>query len=108
MASTGLARSPSHSTAVSQLTQLLDTTWQITLKEDNRTFVGRFVVVDREVQDYSIYRGQVADSTHKVQKNVILDDASEMSNGRTRTVGLIMIPGARIASAELDRDSVSL
>ncbi|CAD6578728.1 MAG: hypothetical protein CYPHOPRED_000660 [Cyphobasidiales sp. Tagirdzhanova-0007] len=89
MASTGLARSPSHSTAVSQLTQLLDTTWQITLKEDNRTFVGRFVVVDRE-------------------KNVILDDASEMSNGRTRTVGLIMIPGARIASAELDRDSVSL
>jgi small nuclear ribonucleoprotein (snRNP)-like protein len=36
--------------AVRDLEGLLDTTWRVTLKGDERVFVGKFMVVDREVR----------------------------------------------------------
>ena len=36
--------------AVRDLEGLLDTTWRVTLKSDERVFVGKFMVVDREVR----------------------------------------------------------
>lgn len=35
--------------AIAQLTDLLETTWRIRLKENGRTFTGKFMMVDRQV-----------------------------------------------------------
>lgn len=35
--------------AVRELSSLLGTTWRITLKDDERVFTGKFLVVDRRV-----------------------------------------------------------
>lgn len=35
--------------AVAQLRELLNTVWRITLKADERVFLGKFMVVDRQV-----------------------------------------------------------
>jgi len=73
--------------AKAQLKELLDTTWRISLKDDDRVFTGKFMVVDR-------------------QCNVVLDETTEEREGRTRNVGLIMIPGNNIKTAEVDRDTL--
>lgn len=35
--------------AVRELSRLLGTTWRLTLKDDERVFTGKFLVVDRRV-----------------------------------------------------------
>ena len=41
-----------------------------------------------------------------VKTNLILDETTEEKNGKTRFVGLVMLPGKEIATAEVDQDSM--
>ncbi|KAL7007415.1 hypothetical protein EMMF5_002879 [Cystobasidiomycetes sp. EMM_F5] len=86
IASLSIADDP-HTDAVSQITHMLGSVWQVRIRDDARTFTGNFMAVDR-------------------QKNVILDGATEEAPGRkTRKIGLIMLPGERIISVKMDRKS---
>ncbi|KAK9900176.1 hypothetical protein P389DRAFT_192463 [Cystobasidium minutum MCA 4210] len=80
---------PTQPPAVRELSALLGTTWRMTLKDDERIFTGKFLVLDR-------------------RKNVILDDTVEELNGRTRNVGLVLLPGERISTAQVDKDTLVL
>ena len=96
--------------AVAQITHLLGTTWRLTITDDERVFTGRFVIVDRQVRNSDkIANCGEPGAERFVQKNVVLDEAvEEWLDGRQRNVGLIVIPGSRIKTAAVDRDTMAL